>query len=511
VKHLFLRKRRLNRARSFPQRARLWLAAVWLLALPAAITPGSAQPAGQPPEGAPNAAPTVPDPVGILLWLEQIPDQVHIAWTMERMVSMHLPCGDAACVADHLRQIGDDQKHGHLPVYLVGRAEHTDVITALYTQGLTRDLLAGAILFRVDPEAVLDFDAGADSPHFLALVEHSDEPATVAAARRMATHLRSKGAKSLFLFASDGMLAVDPFNPTTGETMMFFMGYAPRSDELLTLLKAYARWQAPPFDNDAFWRQPTLLRKLPVSESFRRNFRFHYRHEPHQIKQMAFESMTAFDLVSYQTAIAPDARYVRFDNRLGTVFVLDLEQYAAYDPVIVVGLDYETNMYRFPMFYRTNLMYSWKTDVQNLSVQPLGPRLEFLKPLPEGLAPPPLMTSALTFDGISFSKDNPLAAIKDYPDAVKKVITQTNKCVYCHGIANVGARAHHLDALSAEPQGGFALPLSDYSPEVMTAFLMSQEDVAKKIGMTPNSVPEPLVDAFLHWTQDKRSVSIDGQ
>ncbi|MCK5744652.1 MAG: hypothetical protein KAH44_00485, partial [Oricola sp.] len=386
-----------------PHRAWRTVAAPLILALVLSLTLASQHLSAAPEtsETAETAAPALP--YAHLLWLTETPDTLHIQWAQQNVASEHLACATEQCVRDKLEQLKFGEATTKLPVYLIGDAGNTQLIKALISSGLTADDLAGAVLLRVDPAATADVTATPDSPRLLTLVEHSDAQPTVAAARKLAADIRHQGAKSLFLFASDTMLSLDPFNPTLGETLMFFIGRAPLDDHLLTLLKAYARWQYPPFDNDDFWQLEDHLRTVPATAAFKKSFRFHYRYEAHQVKQMPFAEMTVFDLTSYRDAAAPEARYIRFDNLLGTVFVLDLEKYAPHQPVLVIGLDDETNMHRFAMFYQTNLMYSWKADVQNLSAQPLGPRLEFLKPLPDDLAVPPLMTSAITLEGISFS------------------------------------------------------------------------------------------------------------
>lgn len=482
----------------------LWIVSVSVWAVPGRHAATAAPAASQQRE---TSVPSLP--YGHILWLMDTPAMLHAQWAQQNFASEHLVCTSVACIRDKLEQLKFGGATTKLPVYLIGDAGATDLVKALFSSGLTAGDLAGAVLLRVDPASAATLTATPGSPRLLTLVEHADPQPTVTAARKLAADARAQGAKSLFLFASDTMLTLDPFNPTLGETLMFFMGRAPLDDQLLTLLKAYARWQHPPFDNDAFWQLKDHIRTVPATAAFEKNFRLHYRYEPHQVKQMPFAEMTVFDLVSYRDAAAPDARYIRFDNLMGTVFALDLQKYAPYQPVLVIGLDDETNMHRFAMFYQTKLMYSWKPDVQNLSAQPLGPRLEFLKPPPAGMAVGPLksqlITSAITLDGISFSQTDPLAEIQKYTDDVRAVITEQNKCVYCHGIADIGARAHHLDALTGQPQGGFALPLAEYSPAVMTAFLTEQADVAKRIGMTPNAVPEPLLQAFSHWAAEQRA------
>ena len=52
------------------------------------------------------------------------------------------------------------------------------------------------------------------------------------------------------------------------------------------------------------------------------------------------------------------------------------------------------------------------------------------------------------------------------------------------------ARSHHVHAMTGKPQGGFALALEEYPPEVWRNFMFNQLEVAKKMGATPNIVPE---------------------
>jgi hypothetical protein len=82
-----------------------------------------------------------------------------------------------------------------------------------------------------------------------------------------------------------------------------------------------------------------------------------------------------------------------------------------------------------------------------------------------------------------------LKAIRDVSKDVEEV-TFRNGCVYCHSFRGVGARSHHVHAMTGKPQAGFALPLEDYATEVWKAFMFDQEAVAKKMGAIPNIVQE---------------------
>ena len=169
-----------------------------------------------------------------------------------------------------------------------------------------------------------------------------------------------------------------------------------------------------------------------------------------------------------------------------------------------MGVDDEPNMYRFVWFYKTKKMYTWKDDVQEISARTLGPMLHFRKPVPDDLGIPLLLRSALFLDGITFSHENPLAGMAAYSDTIQRVLTSENKCVYCHPIGTNTARAYHLDALTAQPQGGFGLPLGEYPDHVMKTFLYDQEKTAKTIGMFVNSLKEEDVDEFYEWVRSNR-------
>jgi hypothetical protein len=69
-------------------------------------------------------------------------------------------------------------------------------------------------------------------------------------------------------------------------------------------------------------------------------------------------------------------------------------------------------------------------------------------------------------------------------------MTIRNGCLYCHSYGRVGARSHHVHALTGKPQGGFALALEEYPAEVWKNFMFNQVEVAKKMGATPNIVRE---------------------
>lgn len=62
--------------------------------------------------------------------------------------------------------------------------------------------------------------------------------------------------------------------------------------------------------------------------------------------------------------------------------------------------------------------------------------------------------------------------------------------------------------MTGKPQGGFALALEDYPPEVWRNFLFNQAEVAKKMGATPNIVQEsarPALFDLVNKTRGQRA------
>jgi hypothetical protein len=71
------------------------------------------------------------------------------------------------------------------------------------------------------------------------------------------------------------------------------------------------------------------------------------------------------------------------------------------------------------------------------------------------------------------------------------------RCLTCHALGGVGAKSHHTNGITARPQGGYALPLESYDPEVMRRFLFDQKSVAKTMGVSPLMVDEATASLLL--------------
>ncbi len=401
---------------------------------------------------------------------------------------------DAACAKQKLDALSSANK-----VYLVAGKESSAAVAKLYSDGLTSDRLSGVALMRAALPDTLEVAAAANAPKLSVFVEKSDAAIEVVAARKYVSAFRRQGVQSALKFFDPQMMSTTPVHPGIVMAISHFMGYAPPSELLMKLLTANELWPNLGHNNRAFLEQTDFLQSKPLSDTVRDHLKTHFRQGPHVGNQWAFETYVAFDLIAYRDAVAPGKRYVSLSTRLGQFMAFDLDQYAPYEPEIVVSVDDEDNMFQLAWYYWNTLMYSWESAVPNISAKPLGPVLVFGKPVPEELQLPYRQRTALHLKGISFSDEDPLAKMKAYPPRIQTVITRANECIYCHSIEGIGGQNYHLNAYTAQPQGGMALPLEQYSDEVLREFLFNQEAVAAKVGLSPNPVDADYIQEFYGW------------
>ena len=422
---------------------------------------------------------------GSVVFWQDVSDADKAIWQKEGYDVVALGCAanDHGCVSKGLSKMGAAEKR-----LLIADSPSSKAVFDLFALGLDTDSVTGVAMMR----AVLPNDTpvtvSPSAPKLTVFVEKSDEARIVTGAQRFATAFRQQGVTASVKFFDPDMMAAQPVHPGVVMALSHFMGYAPRSELLMKLLTANELWPNLGHNNKGFLAQTDFVTRKPMTEPVRAFLKRHFGQGPHVAKQWAFESYLSFDLLAYRDTVAPGQKYVSFNTRLNQYMVVDLDQYAAYGPEIVVGVDDETNMYQLAWYYWNDLMYSWDTKVPNISAKPLGPALVFTKPVPEDLALPFRQRTALHFKGMSFSNDDPLIKMKSYPPTIQTVITKGNECIYCHSIEGVGGRNHHLNAYTAQPQGGVALALEEYSDTVMREFLFNQEEVAAKVGLSPNPV-----------------------
>ena len=79
----------------------------------------------------------------------------------------------------------------------------------------------------------------------------------------------------------------------------------------------------------------------------------------------------------------------------------------------------------------------------------------------------------------------PCPVLTVHADAERRLVTEKLRCVSCHQLRGVGARAGHLRAWDGEIVGGFGLPLEEYPPAVWRRYCFEQLAVAEEIGASP--------------------------
>jgi len=376
-------------------------------------------------------------------------------------------------------------------ILLLTSARYGQAVYDLYKAAETKALVAGIVLFRAEEDFVAEpMDIALPGPPLVVIARETDEPDIVAASRRFADRVRQSGVWSWFVMVPP-LTNVRLRQPFTVKIIYRFIGALPADDPFHTLLVEQSRWQDPPLDNLGFYAHPDFIETYPVDDGFREDMRSFFNRDRVQFNQWAFETYEGFDLLAYREANPATAgmRYLILRNQRGQFAAIDLDVYAAYEPTIVVGIDHEENLFRMSTLYRSNTRYTWVQDDTpiSVSVDPLGAFLYFRKPLPDELYVILAARSKLRLDGIAFAKDDPLMTLDALPPAVREVVG--GNCIFCHALDGVGGAAHHLVAATAEPQGGFALPLRSYPADVLRRFIFDQDTVAATFGVKPNWVP----------------------
>ena len=339
----------------------------------------------------------------------------------------------------------------------------------------------------------------AQAANFLVVTASQDIVGFALDARRFADAMRAAGNKDVQQFMFKGtdhfsIVKLDDENNAVRQTMLAFMGLKAAPEQLATLIQARRRWVDPPYSTRPFWKYEKLVRSYPVDERFVAMLLFIFRNRQEELLEWPLERYHAIDLFAYLDALAKEQAgegdFIVLTNIRGERQVWRRDQIERYKPVIVVGLDDEKNLFRFSVFYRMHHEYSWKPGGPTAPLaMTLGAFVHFLNEPPRELAAQS-WHFALTENSFRRVKEDPLKTVRDVPKDVEDALTFRNGCVYCHSFRGVESRSHHVHAINGKPQGGFALPLESYPPEVWKTFMFDQEAVAKKMGATPNIVTE---------------------
>jgi acetyl esterase/lipase len=366
-----------------------------------------------------------------------------------------------------------------------------------------------AILKKASPVS----HARADAPSFLILGAQSDFPGFLIDAKHFSDALRKTGHTRVERWIAPErdhftLMRLDDGDNEARMLLLEFLKVAALPPEFKILVDAKRRWRDPPFSTLPFWRQENLIQSYPVDQRFVARMAAIYETLRYELQEWPLETFHAIDLFAFLDAV-PGEKAGRGDF-LVTTNIRNEKQYwsrgqlAPYKPVIVIGLDDEKNLFRLGVFYRAHREYSWKSGRQPpMMARPLGAFFHFMKEPPAEFA---LQAAhfALTEDSFSLVASDPLASIKDLRKEIYETVTWRNGCVYCHSLRGIGSRSHHVAAASGAPHGGLALPLESYPPAVWKNFIYDQDTVAKKIGASPNPVPEGTRQALYELVDKSR-------
>jgi hypothetical protein len=152
--------------------------------------------------------------------------------------------------------------------------------------------------------------------------------------------------------------------------------------------------------------------------------------------------------------------------------------------VLVIGVDELRNLFSVIDVYRARREYSWRDDLPEppYLARPMGALLYFLEPPEQPLLPPTLGHFGLSEESFALSEQDPWAPLRGIDAELLRTLGVGSGCLQCHAFRGVGSRAGHLRALDAQPQGGFALPLVEYPPEVWRRFVFEPRLTAEQVG-----------------------------
>jgi len=396
-------------------------------------------------------------------------------------------------------------------------------VSGIYDLGAAGPLAARAKelvlpVFGSDPRALRDATPATHARSgipFLVLSAENDFDGFQVDARRFAARLRAAGNRDVQEIVVQG---VDHFtifksfggaNSVQRDLLLSFAGAGSLDPFHAELWTARRKWQEPPMSTEPFWVRAELVKSHPVSDRFLAGFGMIY--DPGSRFELGSYPLREFHAIplarfldSQPRGKVGDGDYLVLTNARREKVFWRLSEIAPYDPVIVIGLDDERNLFRLNTFYRNKLAYSWKDEKPAMSVRSLGAFIYFLKPPPAGLVSSTTAMYSLTSDSFRRVRQDPLAVIADLPQDVRDAVYFRNACVSCHGFRGSDVRSGHVRARDGEQQGGFALALESYPPEVWRQFMFDNHKSAAAIGVRPNPVAGPAAQKLHDIVVDER-------
>ncbi len=355
--------------------------------------------------------------------------------------------------------------------------------------------------------------AGPSAPPFLILAAESDFPGFPVDAKRLADSLRGTGhstVRQLVIPGSDhfSIVRLGGLQNIVRDLVLDFLKIEPLPQDFAALLEAKQRWIEPPFSTLPFWRNGAGIRAYPVDARFVGMLLPIYVGAKHELLEWPLEKYYALDLLDYLESLPPEkigrGDYLTLTNVRNEKTFWERRQIAPYKPLLVVGIDDEKNLFRLGTFYQPLREYSWKdSPPAPMMARPVGAFIHFLEEPPAELRPQ-ISHYGLTEDSFRLAAEDPLAPFRKLDKELYEALTFRNGCVYCHSVRGSGPQSHHVAAADGAAHRPFALPLESYPPEVWTAFIFNQHEVAAKVGTSPNVVDEEARQALYDLVVESR-------
>jgi acetyl esterase/lipase len=334
----------------------------------------------------------------------------------------------------------------------------------------------------------------ADAPLVLATFAEADLPGAQQSGLDITRELREKGHPAAEAFGISGrdqrsqLDLRDPKNPLR-QHLLALLGL---NESFGTLRETFAMrryWRDPGLSSAGFWKDAKHVKSYDATPQFLAalNLLFTGAGGPPRLRPKQFQALELMPWLERHADQVGHGRWLRLTNARGEQVSWELETLARYEPLLVIGVDGERELFRAVDFYHTDRRSTWQQPEAEtwILARPVGAFLHFGEPAPPEIDPRAIGRFALTPESLKRVDADPLAPLASLAPEDRRLLTDEFHCVGCHGFRGTGARAGHLRATDAERVGGFALPLEEYPAPVWRRYCFEQEQVAAEIAATP--------------------------
>jgi hypothetical protein len=345
--------------------------------------------------------------------------------------------------------------------------------------------------------------ARGNAPPFLLVSTHDVTPSSAQSTRAFARALERAGAASVrsYHLADSDPGTLGARKDLADRILALIRGEPPPPPE--SVWAVADTWGATaPLSSEAFFVDPSLVKRGPVDESLRAQVRRVFGSVMNELEPWPSATYDAIDLDAYLRAHPETGQgnWLEVTNARGEKLVLSRDEIRRRKLEIVIGIDDERNLFRMYVTYNVFRTYSWKpeTEPRPLLVRNLGAFLHQPGEEPPSSGGWPVVTYsdfALTPESFRVVAQDPWSDARGRgaradarTDKLRATLAGEQGCLQCHAVRGVGGRAHHLRAADGKVAPAFALALEEYPAGVLERFLYDQETVAKGFGVGPLKV-----------------------